>query len=73
MEKAERFKLLSETFLRNDIRVFIQNLKDDYYFCDIILVTEDYVYVKSFKGKRDGEKEKIYFFEILKLEEYKGG
>ena len=70
-EKVERMKAKAELFLENDIRVFIKTIYDDYYFCDIILVGDVYLVVQSFTGKRNGEKDKLVWTDIVSLDEYK--
>ena len=66
----ERMKAKAEIFLKNSIKAFIVDVYDNYYFCDILLVGEDYLYVKHFTGKKKGEKERIVWFDIIKFEEY---
>ena len=70
-EKVERFKAKAELFLKNDIKVFITDIYENYFFCDILLVGEDHILVKGFKGKRKLEKDRILWFDVVKLEEYK--
>ncbi len=70
-DKIERLKGKAEIFLKNKTKTFIVDLDDNYYFCKILLITEDYLYVKHFTGKKSGEKEKIVWFDIIKFEEYK--
>ncbi len=69
-EQIERFKGKAEIFLKNNTNAFIVNTSDDYYFCKILIVSEDYVYVQHFTGKHKGEKTKILWFDIIKFEEY---
>ncbi len=70
-EKVERMKAKAELFLRNDTRVFIIDTLDNYYFCDILSVGEDNLYVQHFIGKKKYEKERILWFDIIKFEEYR--
>ena len=70
-ETIERFKIKAEGFLRNNQRTFIVDIKNTYYFCYIIFVGEDSVHVQNFKGSRKAEKERIYWSDVLKFEEYK--
>lgn len=70
-EMVERFKGKAEVFLKNNTPVFIIDTADNYYFCDILLIGEDYLYIQHFTGKKKGEKERIVWFDILKFEEYK--
>jgi len=69
-DKIERLKGKAEIFLKNNTKAFIVDIYDNYYFCDIILVGEDYLYVQHFTGKKKGEKERIVWFDIIKFEEY---
>ena len=69
-EKVERYKGKAEVFLRNNIKAFIINTAGDYFFCNILLVGEDYLYVQHFTGKKKSEKERIVWFDIIKFEEY---
>lgn len=70
-EKIERFKIKAELFLREDSRVFIKDIYDNYHFCDIISVGDNWLMVQHFKGKREGEKLRILWADILVLDEYK--
>jgi hypothetical protein len=70
-EKIERFKLKAELFLREDIRAFIKDIYDNYHFCDIILVGEDYLMIQFFKGSRKGERLRIFWGDIIEISEYK--
>lgn len=70
-EKVERFKGKAEIFIKNNTPAFIIDISDNYYFCDILLVGEDYLYVQHFTGKKKGKKERIVWFDILRFEEYK--
>jgi len=70
MEKIERLKGKAEIFLKNNTKAFIIDTADNYYFCYILLVGEDYLYVQHFTGKKKGEKERIVWFDIIKFEEY---
>ena len=71
MEKIERMKVKAELFLKEDIRVFVKDVYDNYHFCNIILVGEDWLVIKHFKGKREGEKVRILWADILVLDEYR--
>ncbi len=70
-EKIERWKIKAETFLKNDTKAFVVDINDQYYFCDIIFVGEDCIHVQGFKGKLMAEKSRIYWSDVVKLEEYK--
>ena len=70
-EKVERIKAKADLFLKNDIKVFIVDTLDNYYWCDILSVGEDYLFVQHFTGKKKFEKERILWLDIIKFEEYK--
>ncbi len=70
-EKIERLKGKAKIFLDNDIKIFIIDISDNYSFCNILSLGEDYLYIENFAGKKQGKKEKIMWFDIIKLEEYK--
>lgn len=70
-EKIERWKIKAESFLKNNTRAFIVDVDDTYYFCDILFIGEDCIHIKSFKGSRKFEKERIYWADVLRFEEYK--
>ena len=70
-EKIERFKLKSELLLKENKRAFIIDLYNNYYFCDILLVGEKYLVVQGFDGVRKGEKDRLLWADVLKIEEYK--
>ena len=69
-EKIERWKLKAEVFLKDDIRAFIIDTHNSYYFCDIIFVGEDCIHVRHFKGLKKYEKERIFWADVIRLEEY---
>ena len=70
-DKVERIKEKADLFLKNQIPIFIENIYGDYFFCEIIKINSDYLIVKNFTGKRKYETDKIYFLDIIKLDEYK--
>jgi len=71
-KEMERLKVKAELFLENDIRAFIVDHSGTYFFCDILLVGEIYLVVKSFEGKRKGETDRILWVDIKELKEYEG-
>ena len=68
-EKVERFKAKAELFLKKDMKVFITDIYQNYFFCDILSVGEDYILVQGFKGKRKLEKDRILRLDVVKLDE----
>lgn len=61
----------AEIFLRNDIRVYIKDCYNNYHFCFIKEIFDDWLIVKHFKGNRAGTNTRILWIDILKLEEYR--
>lgn len=70
-EKIERWKIKAEGFLKNNTKAFIVDLNDTYYFCHIVFVGEDCIHVQHFEGSKKFEKERIYWADVIKFEEYK--
>ena len=69
-EKIERLKVKAELLLNNNTKVFIKTIHNDYHFCDILLVGEDYLFVYDFVGKRKGEKNRLIWTDISEIFEY---
>ena len=72
-EKVARYKEKAEIFLRNKTKAFIEDIDKNYYFCDITKVEEDFIEVIGFAGRRKFERDKIYFTDIIRFEEYEEG
>lgn len=70
-KKIERLRVKAEEFLKENIRAFIIDSNDTYYFCDILFVGENYLVVQGFKGVRKLEKDRIFWADVVKLEEYR--
>ena len=70
-QTLERFKIKAEGFLKDDVKAFIVDVNDTYYFCDIILVGETTILIQNFKGPRVGQQEKLSWADVVKFEEYK--
>jgi len=61
-EKLERWKILAETYLKEDQRVFIKDTYDNWYFADIILVGEDTIEIQCYAPEdRAGKKFTLYW------------
>ena len=69
-EKIERTRIKAQQFLENDIKVYIKDVNNNYYFCDILLVGEIYLYIYNFDGKRKGEKNRLSWTDISLILEY---
>ena len=70
-EKIERFILKAELFLKNDTRIFITDVNDNYYWADLLFTGEDTVRFQCFSGKLIGEKITLLWVDVVKFEEYK--
>lgn len=70
-QTIERYKIRANVFLKNNVRAFIIDELDNYYFCEILKVEEDFISVRNFKGRKEGRIETVYFIDINKLVEYK--
>lgn len=70
-QTIERFKIKAEDFLNNNIKAFIIDTNNTYYFCNIVFVGDEGVYVQNFKGVREGQKERIFWADIIKFKGYK--
>jgi len=69
----DNVKEKAQVFLDEDIRVFIITTNGDYNFCDILLVTDKYIFVQHFAGHKEGLKERIFYSDIVenKFNEYR--
>lgn len=71
LEKIERFKLKAEEFLKNNVRAFIIDINNTYYFCDILFVGDTYLEIQNFKGLKKSEKSRLLWADVVKLEGYR--
>lgn len=70
-DKIERWKGLAEIFLKNDTKVYIKDVDDNLYFCDLLLVGEDTITIQCFAPEqREGAKIMLYWPLIIKFEQY---
>ena len=67
---TEHMKEKARLFLKNDIRAFIKDIFDNYHFCEIKEVHEDWIIIEHFKGNRDGESIRLFLIDIKLIEEY---
>lgn len=70
-EKLNRFKIKAEEIKSEKSKCFIVDVRDTYYFCDIKSITDASIIVKNFKGTREGQEEKLFWADVVKIEEYK--
>lgn len=66
-KKRERARI----FLRNNIKVFIKDIYENYHFCQIKEINQDWLIVEGFEGNRKGETTRILWVDILVITEYK--
>ena len=69
-DKVERIREKAKIFLNKNIKAFIVDINDNFYFCDITLVSDDFIEVVGFAGRRKFERDKIFLIDILRFEEY---
>lgn len=67
----ERFKIKAEGFLKTNDKIFIIDTNNTYYWANIISIEENYILIQNFKGVRQYEKEKIFWSDITRFDEYK--
>lgn len=69
-DKVERTKVKAKIFLEKNIKTFIVDIDNNYYFCDLKSIEEDFLIVIGFAGRRKFETDKIFFIDIIRFEEY---
>ena len=70
MGNIERYKEKAKIFLEENTPAFIKDIEGTYYFCKIIKIEKNCIVIESFAGKRKGEKDRIYFIDIVTFKEY---
>ena len=71
-EKIERWKLLAEQLLKQNKRIYICDINNQFYFADILLIGEETITIQCFSPlKRKNEKYVLNWFKIKDMEEYK--
>jgi hypothetical protein len=71
-DKAERMKVLAELFLKEDKRVFIIDINNEWYFADILIIGEERLLIQCFSPEqKKGLKFDLPWISIIKFEEYK--
>ena len=70
-EKVDRLKLKADLFLKENIRAFVKDVYGTFYFCNIIKIEEDALFIKDFEGKREGITSKLFWLDIESIQEYK--
>lgn len=69
--ETQHLKQKTEIFLRNNIKVFIKDIYGLLYFCYIKEIFDDWVIISPFKGNQAGERIRILWIDIDKLDEYR--
>lgn len=70
-DKIERHKILAELFLKENIRVYIKDIDNTYYFCDILEVKEDILIIKCFAPiDKINKSYNFYWANIIDLKKY---
>ncbi len=68
-EKLERWRILAETFLKEDIPIVIKDIDDNWYFGDILFVGEDTITIScTGPEQRAGDKFILYWALIKQFE-----
>jgi len=70
-DKIDRYKILAEDYLKNDIRVAIWDIYGEYYFADILLVGNDILTIEAFSPTSKIGKHYLRWAVIEKITEYK--
>jgi hypothetical protein len=71
-ERMEHWKLLAEVYLKEDKRVLIKDIDNNWYFADILIVGEDTIEIQCYAPEqRAGQKIVLYWalitcFELAK-------
>lgn len=73
MEKVKGLKEKAEFLLENNIKAFIKDQYNNFYFCNILIVGDTHLYIYNFTGKREGEKQQLSWIDIELISEYKEG
>ena len=67
--KIEGLKDKADFFVDNNLRAFIKDKEDTFYFCDILSVGEVHLLIYNFAGKRTGEKTQLLWIDIESIDE----
>lgn len=67
----ERYRIKAKIFLDENIKAFIITSNSNWNYCDILFVSDNSIYIQHFAGKRIMQKERIFYTDIIKFEEYK--
>lgn len=68
-EQLERWKILAEVYAREDKRVLIKDIEDNWYFADIIIVGENTIEIQCYAPEqRAGKKYVLYWANLKEFE-----
>lgn len=73
MERIDRLKEKAEYFLENNVKAFIKDSANNFYFCDLLVVGETHLLVENFSGQREGKKSQILWLDVEVFSEYREG
>ena len=71
MERINKLKEKAEYFLQNDIKAFIKDSSNNFYFCNILSVGETHLLINNFAGNRINEHSNLLWLDIEVFSEYK--
>jgi len=67
-DKIERWRVLADIFIRENSKVFIKDIFDNYYFCEILFCWRRLSsHSKFLKEKECMKKDRIYWANIVKF------
>jgi len=73
MDNIQRWKLLGSILFNQGKDAYIKKINGDIHFCEIKILSEDYLIVENFAPEqRAGKTDKIYWVQIIEFDEYKG-
>lgn len=70
-EKIARWKILADLFDKEDKKVFIKDVADNWYFADILIVGEDTILIDCFAPNDRVGHQQLYWVNIVKFDEYR--
>ncbi len=69
-DKIERLKLKAEFLCKENIKVFVKDIYNTYYFCNIVFVGEQRLVVVPFVGRKENESISLLWMDIENIKEY---
>ena len=66
-ELKERAKI----FLNNKIKIFVKDIYDNFYFCEIKEISGEFLIVSNFAGSRNGTDTRVLWLDITEIQEYR--